>query len=401
MADPLGLFENDSPGPTAEESALTKEQIDLIREQRDLMRRQLAMQDMLNPFILDQLGIESVFSDSANPRLAQIDAEIGQLTQQINNTRNFTGIGDPTIALKRKLQALQQERSTTAATIHEQTGFQKKALTPEQLQEEAINKRFQDLTLAELENQAAGAPQRAEIEGLTRDRTLAALKGELPLDPTLLRELEMQEENLRGGLMKNLGPGYETSSPGIEALADFQRRKGELIYGANRGEIALGEQLSGAREASGYNRATGFMPQAELTDRLQSSQLNQIFGYGVPGRGIDYSSTINAFQGPLSQMFNERQMQAQRSAQGKSDFFSLAGTALGTWAGLAAASDRRVKTDIEKVGKTEGGFPIYKFRYKGDPTPRMGVMAQDVEKKRPDLVGEIFGMKFVNYEGIR
>lgn len=345
-----------SPQPSAEERSLTKEQTELIREQRDLLRRQLEAQDLLTPLVMSELGIEKTFSDVTNPRLAEIDTRIAQLNQQLSSVQGVgnqpgqlrwdasTGrfvqeqAADPRrAALQAEIQALQTERQSAAATIQKQTGFQKRAPTPEELQQQQIEKRFQDLTLAELEQQAAGAPQRAEIENLTRDRTLAALKGELPLDPTLIRELETQEENLRGGLMKQLGSGYETSSPGIEALADFNRRKGELIYGANRGEITLGEQLAGAREASGYNRATGFMPQAELTDRLRSSQLNQIFGYGTPGRGVDFSGPIQAFQGPLNQLFQERQMQAQRAAQGRSDWFSLLGQGIGTGVGLYAA----------------------------------------------------------------
>jgi endosialidase-like protein len=387
-----------STQPSAEERALTAEQTALIREQRDLLRNQLEAQNMLSPLILDQLGIEKVFSDVANPRLAQIDSEISKLQSQLSSISPGPMGSGLRNQIQQKLDALTTERSNAAATIQKQTGFAKRPPTAEELQQEQIQKRFQDLTLAELESQAAGAPQRSEIENLTRERTLKALKGELEVDPTLTHELEVQEQNLRSNLMKQLGPGYETSTPGIQALAEFNRRKGELIYGANRGEITLGEQLAGAREAAGYQRSSGFMPQTELRDRLRTSQLNQVFGYGIPGRGIDYSGTIAAFQGPLNQMFQERQLNAQRSAQGTSDWFNLLGTA----AGFAALkfSDRRVKEDIKKVGKTKSGLPVYTFKYKGDPIPQMGVMAQDVEKKRPDLVKEIFGVKAVNYEGI-
>jgi hypothetical protein len=64
-------------------------------------------------------------------------------------------------------------------------------------------------------------------------------------------------------------------------------------------------------------------------------------------------------------------------------------------------SDRNAKTDIKKVGKTNSGLPIYTFKYKGDNKTKMGVMAQDVEKKNPKAVGLINGIKGVDYSKIK
>lgn len=73
---------------------------------------------------------------------------------------------------------------------------------------------------------------------------------------------------------------------------------------------------------------------------------------------------------------------------------------LGILQGLAALSDRTMKTDIKKVGKdAETGLNLYAYRYKGDPKtyPKMvGPMAQEVEKKYPDQVVEVNGKKMVN-----
>lgn len=67
-----------------------------------------------------------------------------------------------------------------------------------------------------------------------------------------------------------------------------------------------------------------------------------------------------------------------------------AGTSLAS-IGLMAAmafSDRRLKTDIHKIGESDSGFPLYTFRYKGEPPMsfHLGLMAQDVEKERPEAV---------------
>lgn len=53
---------------------------------------------------------------------------------------------------------------------------------------------------------------------------------------------------------------------------------------------------------------------------------------------------------------------------------------------LEDESDVRLKTDIEQVGTTVYGLPLYHFRYKKGPERFEGVMAQDVLKVMPDAV---------------
>jgi hypothetical protein len=65
-------------------------------------------------------------------------------------------------------------------------------------------------------------------------------------------------------------------------------------------------------------------------------------------------------------------------------------------------SDERLKEGMKKVGKTEGGLPIYTYRMKGGGPVKMGVLAQDVEKVAPTLVShDRHGMKMVDYAGVR
>ena len=49
-------------------------------------------------------------------------------------------------------------------------------------------------------------------------------------------------------------------------------------------------------------------------------------------------------------------------------------------------SDIRLKTDIEKVGVSANGLPVYTFRYIGGDAVYRGVMAQDVLKVLPEAV---------------
>jgi hypothetical protein len=62
-------------------------------------------------------------------------------------------------------------------------------------------------------------------------------------------------------------------------------------------------------------------------------------------------------------------------------------------------SDERLKTDVRKVGKTDGGLNIYTYRYQGAGPFHMGVMAQEVPVGA--LGPEIGGYKTVRYEEVR
>lgn len=79
---------------------------------------------------------------------------------------------------------------------------------------------------------------------------------------------------------------------------------------------------------------------------------------------------------------------------------ALLGGLFGLGAGaLYKFSDRRLKKDIKKIGKTNDGQNLYSYRYKGSDEPQIGLMAQEVEKKRPDaVVTTPSGYKAVNYD---
>ncbi len=71
------------------------------------------------------------------------------------------------------------------------------------------------------------------------------------------------------------------------------------------------------------------------------------------------------------------------------------GSILGAIAPLMM-SDIRVKEDIKPVGQYRG-MGIYDYKYKGNPQQYTGLMAQEVERKIPDAVVEIGGIKHIDY----
>jgi hypothetical protein len=65
------------------------------------------------------------------------------------------------------------------------------------------------------------------------------------------------------------------------------------------------------------------------------------------------------------------------------------------------ASDRRLKTDIEQIGETSGGVPVYRFRYLSGGPEQVGVMAQDMMLVDPSAVRDRGdGFLEVNYSKV-
>jgi hypothetical protein len=64
-------------------------------------------------------------------------------------------------------------------------------------------------------------------------------------------------------------------------------------------------------------------------------------------------------------------------------------------------SDKRLKEKISYTGeKTKDGIPVAEFNFKGSDDRFRGVIAQDVEKIRPDAVMEIDNIKYVDYSSL-
>lgn len=63
-------------------------------------------------------------------------------------------------------------------------------------------------------------------------------------------------------------------------------------------------------------------------------------------------------------------------------------------------SDQRLKTDIRKVGKTDGGSNLYSYRYLGAGPTHIGVMAQQEQKRNPEAVKSVGGLLAVDYSKV-
>jgi hypothetical protein len=177
----------------------------------------------------------------------------------------------------------------------------------------------------------------------------------------------------------------------------------EDVFARKRAEAAQAGQ-------NAYNAAQGFYTSPGLNllgSTPLSYQQGQQFintGLGAIGSGtpqlFDTSVGLNLGAAQRANQLAAATANAQAQAARSAGIMGAVGKVAGAAVPLMF-SDRRLKTDIAKVGETNKGLPIYTYKYKGDDTTQMGVMAQDVERKTPKAVKEVGGFKAVNYKLVK
>ncbi len=213
--------------------------------------------------------------------------------------------------------------------------------------------------------------------------------GRKRLDPVLMQ----QDEGLRTRLANQ---GIKAGSAAYDREMTNQNNSRNDAYNQlllqGRAQ-SVSEALQQRQQQSNEALTNRNQPINEITALLSGGQVSQpqFTGANMPTipttdvAGIvnqDYQNRLGAYN---------QQMAARQGLLG--GLFGLGSAAI-------MASDRRVKKDIKPVGELMGER-IYSYRYKGkfdDGRHHVGVMAQNVEKHRPDAVmtgGD--GVKRVHY----
>ena len=151
-----------------------------------------------------------------------------------------------------------------------------------------------------------------------------------------------------------------------------------------------------------FSEAGGYIPEGVLNDNEaeKNKKAMDSFAPKSPGSGQSGSGSGPGLLGGLGQIGG-----AIGGAKALGSAASAIGEATGATEAISAAlptimsffSDRRLKDDIEKIGKTFDGQDIVRYRYKGEPATQIGLIAQDVEKHHPDAVGLAGGYRTVDY----
>jgi hypothetical protein len=158
------------------------------------------------------------------------------------------------------------------------------------------------------------------LQGQFLNRSAAAMRGELPVDPHLQRQLDESERQLRDSLIKNFGPGYDTTTPGIQALAEFNQRKNESIFSAQHNEIGSAAQLASmmgqgnlAQQQANAQNFYGIPLNAQQAALQAQGAIQNTRTSPLQSLGALYGGINAAFQDPGA--MNLAQLYANASAQ--------------------------------------------------------------------------------------
>ncbi len=255
------------------------------------------------------------------------------------------------------------------------------------------------------------------------------------LQTTYNGDFSEDRKRVEDAILGRLKPQFEADRKGLEAkLANQGLMAGSdgwnrEIDAFNRGQndARIGAILSGGQEQSrlvGLERDRAAFGNAALQANADNAYRtttgnNAIAGQSFADANASRSEQTNAFlralgimqpgyvsasqnsipttdvAGLIQQDYSNRFGQFQQQQQFTSN---ILGGLLGLGGSILAASDRRIKHDIKRVGTLDNGLPIYVFKYIGSEQAHIGVMAQEAQEARPDAVIDVGGRLYVDYE---
>jgi cytochrome c2 len=214
-----------------------------------------------------------------------------------------------------------------------------------------------------------------------------------------------QRQNLANLRFQEQQALFNQGITGATTTADMQQAGLGQLQDIERMRAGL-RGTAGEEAMRAYGAAGGFYTTPGLNLLNQTPQ-SYTAGTNMANIGLNLGQTMTPSLDPnlglnlaltkSGQMDARSLAQYQMDMQAKAARDKMIGDMIGTGASIFMASDRRLKTDIQRVGTTDGGLPIYTYKYKGESMTQMGVMAQDVEKVNPEAVREFGGYKAVNY----
>jgi hypothetical protein len=305
----------------------------------------------------------------------QINKDTAVSQARLNNVNQVTPYGSLTYTAGPEVNGVPQYTATTTLSPEQQNLYNLGTQTQTNLGQIGVDQsgKVRDILNTPFDLNSSISTQQADIA------------------KTLLDPVWQQREGALRTRLANQGIA-EGSEAYTNAMRDF---------GMQRDNAYNSALLQGRSQAEQEALTQRNQPLNEITALLGGSQVQQPSFTNTPSTGIQPAN----YEGDVAQNY-AGQLQAYNAQTSQNNamlggLFGLAAAPLGGWAYNGfKLSDERLKEDIEEVGETDGGLPIYTYRYKGEPTVHMGVMAQEVEKMMPEAVRNFGKFKAVNYEAI-
>lgn len=234
----------------------------------------------------------------------------------------------------------------------------------------------------------------------TRDSVTQALMDRL--QPQLDRQRSMLDSKLANQGIPLGSKAYATANS-LQGQQENDARTQALLAGTDQANTMYGQGLASA-QFSDQARAQALQEQdyarnapLNMLNNLRTGNQATVPQFGAaPGTGATigaapvYAATNDAYNGALQQYQQQNQQ-----------FSSLMG-GLGSIGGAAitAFSDRRLKQNIQAIGRAANGLMLYSYSYLWSKVPEIGHMADEVERLFPDAVGWFKGFAYVDYRKV-
>lgn len=373
------------PQPTQEERGLQQQQGELLTLQAEALKRGATGQQALEPYLYQQMGLTPQYDAQGTVIGFTPDPQFQAQQPMLRDLAVAqTQYGGEQLGAQRGLLPYQTEAARQQLALQGgQAGFGQEQLAAQRAMQPQLLAEMGLREIRDAEGNVTGFedvpdPMRErsqEIQRLEEERSLAALRGELPPDPALMRDLAERESLTREGLRRQLGGGYATTTAGSEALGRFEEARGMELDAARRRDLTLAEQLGLARQGAtltqDQNRQAlmqGVRPQSFM----QAATLGGAFGGGAGGTGLpggglnapgfsgagnfgDVFSGFNQVMGTLGQWRGNQFQAAVSNQQSKDAQNAQYGQIAGTTAVVAAvaASSRTLKRHLTALGPRE------------------------------------------------
>jgi hypothetical protein len=244
-------------------------------------------------------------------------------------------------------------------------------------------------------------PIQAPAGSITRGNEADRRRYENALFARLEPSLEKQRIGLENRLAnQGLQRGSEAFNNAIdeELRATNDARMQVITQGGNEMRAQGGFENQAYAQELQTLLALRNQPINEITALTAGSQVQMPQFPAYQGGTVAPTPVGDYYQQNANRAMSAYGSQLNYTAQQQAGLYGGIGSVLGAGLYGLGRSDRKVKRDISRIGTWLNGLPLYLFRYIDGEDFRVGFMADDVEKVRPEAVVTIGGIKHVNYD---